>query len=153
MPGLPLVTRVNYYKPLGAVSSTPSQCLYEPAKMFLIPNSTPSAIPPPHIFLLHSHRLLVLPTATPQLSTHAPQTRTRYKTSRTMTVAPTPQPRSCPREREDLADGNGPTQKQIVETILRYVPRSLRNLWMTLPGYCAADWCYFRSCPARGAFT
>jgi len=36
------------------------------------------------------------------------------------------------REYEDLSDDDGLTQKQKVETILRYVPRSLRNLWMTL---------------------
>ena len=41
---------------------------------------------------------------------------------------------------EDLADGNGLTEKQKVETILCYVPCSLRDLWKTLPGYYPADW-------------
>ena len=48
-------------------------------------------------------------------------------------------------EYEDLADRNGLTGKQKVETIIRYVPRSLRNLWVTLPGYRAAKWRRFRT--------
>ena len=49
------------------------------------------------------------------------------------------------REYEDLANGNGLTEKQKVETILRYVPRSLSNLWSTLPGYQTATWSSFRA--------
>ncbi len=49
------------------------------------------------------------------------------------------------REYEDLANGNGLSEELKVVTILRYVPRSLRNLWMTLPGYRVADWCQFRA--------
>ena len=48
-------------------------------------------------------------------------------------------------EYEDLAVGNGLTEQQKVETILRYIPRSLRNLWVTLPGYRTARWRRFRS--------
>ena len=33
---------------------------------------------------------------------------------------------------EDLANSNGLSEKLKVETVLRYVPRSLRNLWMNL---------------------
>ncbi|KAH8977838.1 hypothetical protein EDB86DRAFT_2775052, partial [Lactarius hatsudake] len=49
------------------------------------------------------------------------------------------------REYEDLADGNGLSERQKVETILRYVPRSLRNLWSTLPGYVNVHWHHFRA--------
>ncbi|KAF8260019.1 hypothetical protein EI94DRAFT_1466551, partial [Lactarius quietus] len=49
------------------------------------------------------------------------------------------------REYEDLADGNGLMEKQKVETILRYVPCSVRNFWMTLPGYSPARWLRFRA--------
>ncbi|KAH9016981.1 hypothetical protein EDB85DRAFT_1835982, partial [Lactarius pseudohatsudake] len=35
------------------------------------------------------------------------------------------------REYEDLADGNGLSERQKVESILRYVPRSLQKLWST----------------------
>ncbi|KAF8257542.1 hypothetical protein EI94DRAFT_1629481 [Lactarius quietus] len=48
-------------------------------------------------------------------------------------------------EYEDLADGNGLTEKQKVETITRYVPRDLRKLWVTLPGYRTLKWCRFRA--------
>src|SRR6266702_774314 len=48
-------------------------------------------------------------------------------------------------EYEDLADGNGLSEKLKVETVLRYVPRSLRNLWMNLPGYRAASWHHFQA--------
>ena len=47
-------------------------------------------------------------------------------------------------EYEDLADGNGLTEKQKVETIIRYVPRDLRKLWKTLPGYRNTKWRRFR---------
>ncbi|KAI9436503.1 hypothetical protein BJY52DRAFT_1098741, partial [Lactarius psammicola] len=47
-------------------------------------------------------------------------------------------------EYEDLADGNGLSERQKVETVLRYVPRSLQNLWKTLPGYHNARWRQFR---------
>ncbi len=36
------------------------------------------------------------------------------------------------REYEDLADGNGLSEKLTVETVLHYVPHSLCNLWMNL---------------------
>ena len=49
------------------------------------------------------------------------------------------------REYEDLADGNGLTERQKVETILRYVPRSVRNFWADLPGYAPAKWSRFRA--------
>ncbi|KAI9453046.1 hypothetical protein BJY52DRAFT_1094279, partial [Lactarius psammicola] len=49
------------------------------------------------------------------------------------------------REYEDLADGNGLSERLKVEMVLRYVPRSLRNLWMTLPGYRSASWHRFRT--------
>jgi hypothetical protein len=48
-------------------------------------------------------------------------------------------------EYEDLTDGNGLTEKQKVETITRYVPRTLRKLWVTLPGYRALKWRHFRA--------
>ena len=48
-------------------------------------------------------------------------------------------------EYEDLANGNGLTEKQKVETILRYIPRLLSNLWSTLPGYQTATWSSFRA--------
>ena len=47
-------------------------------------------------------------------------------------------------EYEDLADGNGLTEKQKVETMIRYVPCDLRKLWKTLPGYRATKWRRFR---------
>ena len=47
-------------------------------------------------------------------------------------------------EYEDLADGNGLTEKQKVETMICYVPRDLRKLWKTLPGYRATKWRRFR---------
>ena len=49
------------------------------------------------------------------------------------------------RNYEHLADGNGLTEKQKVETILRYVPRSVRNFWSALPGYAPANWHHFRA--------
>lgn len=49
------------------------------------------------------------------------------------------------REYEDLADGNGLAEKQKVETILRYVPCSVRNFWEDLPGYAPANWSRFRA--------
>jgi integrase-like protein/reverse transcriptase-like protein/aspartyl protease len=48
-------------------------------------------------------------------------------------------------EYEELADGFGLTEEQKVETILRYVPRTLQSLWKTLPGYQARDWEDFRA--------
>ena len=45
---------------------------------------------------------------------------------------------------EDLADGNGLTEKQKVETIIRYVPRDLRKLWKTLPGHRNTKWRCFQ---------
>src|SRR6266702_3700683 len=48
-------------------------------------------------------------------------------------------------EYEDLADGNGLSEKLEVESIRHYVPRSLLNLWTTLLGYRAADWLHFRA--------
>ncbi|KAH9024397.1 hypothetical protein EDB84DRAFT_1273924 [Lactarius hengduanensis] len=45
----------------------------------------------------------------------------------------------------DLADGNGLSERQKVETILRYVPRSLQKLWSTLPGYRSVRWRHFRA--------
>ncbi|KAF8256536.1 hypothetical protein EI94DRAFT_1860077, partial [Lactarius quietus] len=48
-------------------------------------------------------------------------------------------------EYEGLADGNGLTEKQKVEEITRYVPRNLRKLWVTLPGYRASKWRRFRT--------
>ena len=47
-------------------------------------------------------------------------------------------------EYEGLADGNGLTERQKVEEITRYVPRNLRKLWVTLPGYKAFKWHRFR---------
>jgi len=44
------------------------------------------------------------------------------------------------RDFEDLADGCRLTPDQKVESILRYVPRTLQHLWTTLPGYQAGDW-------------
>src|SRR6266702_1466362 len=44
---------------------------------------------------------------------------------------------------EDLANSNGLSEKLKVETVLCYVPHSLRNLWMNLPGYRAASWHHF----------
>ena len=48
------------------------------------------------------------------------------------------------REYEDLADGYGLSEVQKVETITRYIPRTLRSLWMTLPGYQVKSWRRFR---------
>jgi hypothetical protein len=44
------------------------------------------------------------------------------------------------REYEDLADRNGLTEKQKVKTILRYVSRSVKTLWLYVPGYAPANW-------------
>ena len=46
-------------------------------------------------------------------------------------------------EYEDLADGNGLTEKQKVETIICYILCDLHKLWKTLPGYRAIKWCHF----------
>ena len=48
-------------------------------------------------------------------------------------------------EYEDLADRNGLTERQKVEKIIRYIPRSLRKLWVILPGYRVANWWRFRT--------
>ncbi|KAI9438398.1 hypothetical protein BJY52DRAFT_1129658 [Lactarius psammicola] len=48
------------------------------------------------------------------------------------------------REYEDLADGNGLLERQKVETVLRYVPCSLQNLWKMLPGYHNTRWRQFQ---------
>jgi hypothetical protein len=48
-------------------------------------------------------------------------------------------------EYEDLADGCMLTPEQKVETVLRYIPRTLRHLWTMLPGYRAGDWDDFRA--------
>ncbi|KAI9437144.1 hypothetical protein H4582DRAFT_1793733, partial [Lactarius indigo] len=49
------------------------------------------------------------------------------------------------REYKDLADGNGLSERQKVEMIIRYVPRSLQNLWSMLPGYVNVRWRHFRA--------
>ena len=49
------------------------------------------------------------------------------------------------REYEDLTGGNGLMEKQKVETILRYVPGSVRNFWLTRPGYAPANWHNFHA--------
>jgi hypothetical protein len=49
------------------------------------------------------------------------------------------------REYEDLADGFGLTEEQKLYTILRYIPRTLKCLWVTRPGYQAGDWDDFRT--------
>ena len=43
-------------------------------------------------------------------------------------------------EYEDLADSLRLTEPQMVETVVRYVPRVLQALWKTLPQYHAKDW-------------
>ena len=43
----------------------------------------------------------------------------------------------------ELADGHKLTNKQKVETILRYVPHSLRDLWQSLPGFASGNWTVF----------
>jgi hypothetical protein len=48
-------------------------------------------------------------------------------------------------EYKDLADGNGLTEGQKVETICHYIPCSLHNLWMTLPRYRASKWQHFQA--------
>src|ERR1700733_244581 len=48
-------------------------------------------------------------------------------------------------EYEELANSCGLTDRQKVETIIRYMPLSLRDLWKSLDGYLAHDWTGFRS--------
>ncbi|KAI0246804.1 hypothetical protein BJV78DRAFT_1297250, partial [Lactifluus subvellereus] len=48
-------------------------------------------------------------------------------------------------EYEGLATGYKLSEKEKVETILRYVPFSVRELWKTLTGYASADWNTFRT--------
>jgi hypothetical protein len=49
------------------------------------------------------------------------------------------------RKYEDLADGFRLTEAQKVETIMRYIPRTLRSLWMMLPGFQTLRWHHFRT--------
>ena len=44
------------------------------------------------------------------------------------------------REYEELADSNGLTTRQKVETIIRYVAVSHRDYWMVADGYATHDW-------------
>jgi hypothetical protein len=48
-------------------------------------------------------------------------------------------------EYEDLADGFGLTEKQKLNTILRYIPRTLQHFWMTRPSFQAGYWDDFRT--------
>jgi hypothetical protein len=48
------------------------------------------------------------------------------------------------REYEELATTCALTDRQKVETILRYVPHKLQYLWKVLDGYSAHDWNAFR---------
>jgi hypothetical protein len=43
-------------------------------------------------------------------------------------------------EYEELADSNGLTSRQKVETVVRYVNPTERDLWRSLPGYTRRDW-------------
>jgi hypothetical protein len=43
-------------------------------------------------------------------------------------------------EYEELADSNGLTSHQKVETVMRYVNPTECNLWQSLPGYICRDW-------------
>ena len=81
-----------------------------------------------------------------------------HKSSAGIAAMPTPKSRHAPHfsgedddilseflhEYEGLADGNGLTERQKVEEITCYVPRNLRKLWVTLPGYKAFKWHRFR---------
>jgi hypothetical protein len=44
------------------------------------------------------------------------------------------------KEYEDLADSNGLSRRQKVETVIRYVTSSHRNFWMLTEGYATGDW-------------
>ncbi|KAI9429320.1 hypothetical protein BJY52DRAFT_1200592 [Lactarius psammicola] len=47
-------------------------------------------------------------------------------------------------EYEELATNCALNDRQKVETILRYIPHDLRDLWKILDGYTAQDWAIFR---------
>jgi len=48
------------------------------------------------------------------------------------------------REYEELADSYGLTSQQKIETVIWYIPVTLRDLWKSLDGYAAHDWIDFR---------
>ena len=48
------------------------------------------------------------------------------------------------REFEELANQSALTAQQKLETILRYIPPTLQDLWKILEGYSANDWPAFR---------
>ncbi|KAH8977017.1 hypothetical protein EDB92DRAFT_1822827 [Lactarius akahatsu] len=48
------------------------------------------------------------------------------------------------REYEELATTYALTPQQKVETVLRYIPHDLRDLWKILDGYTGHDWALFR---------
>jgi len=48
-------------------------------------------------------------------------------------------------EYEELADKCGLTNFQKVETVIRYVDRSQRHIWQSLPGYINCNWDDFRN--------
>ena len=48
------------------------------------------------------------------------------------------------REYEELATTCTLTDQQKVETILRYIPPELRDLWKILEGYSMHDWAAFK---------
>jgi hypothetical protein len=47
-------------------------------------------------------------------------------------------------EYEELANSCGLTDCQKVETIIRYIPLTLQDLWKSLDGYLVHDWTDFR---------
>ncbi|KAN0102336.1 hypothetical protein V8E52_012048 [Russula decolorans] len=47
-------------------------------------------------------------------------------------------------EYEELANSHGLTSREKVKTIIRYISRSLRDLWESLDSYSARDWTDFR---------
>jgi hypothetical protein len=47
-------------------------------------------------------------------------------------------------EYEELANSCGLTDRQKVETIIRYIHLTLRDLWKSIDGYIAHDWMNFR---------
>ncbi|KAF8487080.1 hypothetical protein DFH94DRAFT_797347, partial [Russula ochroleuca] len=48
-------------------------------------------------------------------------------------------------EYEFLADDDGLTDQEKVETILRYTPLAIRRVWRTLDGFRTGDWEIFRA--------
>ncbi len=48
------------------------------------------------------------------------------------------------REFEELATSCALTDQQKIETVIRYIPNDLRDLWKILDGYTAHDWALFR---------